>query len=100
MNPESAAFRATVRVTGTGRLEEFREHVRFLMVRDLEAEDYTEHHSEGALEYRFEPKQGIPFPAFVSASSEFPELRVAVEWEHEGKPGHAVIESGRIVEKG
>jgi hypothetical protein len=93
-------FRAIVRVTGAGRLDDFREHVRWLMVRDIDAEDYTEHHAEGKLEYRFEPKRGIPFPVFVSASSQFPELRVEAEWEHDGKRGRAVIENGRVVEKG
>lgn len=99
MGGNASNFRATVRVTGAGRLDDFREHVRWLMVRDLDAEDYTEHHSESALEYRFEPRLGIPFPAFVSASSEFPELRVEAQWEHDGKRGRAVIENGRVVEK-
>lgn len=98
MNPESD-FKAVVRVTGIGRLEEFREHVRWLMVRDIDAEACTEHHSEGALEYRFEPKSGIPFPTFAAASSQFPELTVEAEWEHGGKRGRAVIENGRLVEK-
>jgi hypothetical protein len=36
------AFTAIVRVTGeAGRFEEFRERVRYLMVRDMDAEDYT-----------------------------------------------------------
>jgi len=99
MSADSAAFHAVVRVTGTGRLEEFREHVRWLMVRDVDAEAYTEHHAEGALEYRFEPKLGIPFPTFVAASGEYPELRVEAVWEHAGKRGRAVIENGRVVEK-
>ena len=98
--PEVSTFRAVVRVTGPGRLKDFREHLRWQMVRDIDAEDYTEHHAEGILEYRFEPKQGIPFPAFVATSAEFPELRVEAEWEHEGVRGRAVIESGRLVEKG
>ena len=92
-------FKAVVRVTGTGRIEGFREHVRWLMVRDIDAEAYTEHHSEGVLEYRFAPKAGIPFPTFVAASSEFPELRVEAQWEHGGKRGRAVIENGRLVER-
>ena len=95
----SGAFRAVVRVTGTGRLEEFREQVRWLMVRDIDAEQFTEHHAEGILEYRFEPKLGIPFPAFVAASGEFPELRVEAQWEHGGRRGRVVIENGQIVEK-
>jgi len=93
-------FTAVVRITGVGRLAEFRERLRWLMVRDIDAEDYTEHHAEGALEYRFEPKQGIPFPAFVQASEDFPELRVEAEWDHGGARGRAVIEEGRIVERG
>lgn len=89
-----------MRVTGAGRLEDFREHLRWQMVRDIDAEDYTEHHAAGLLEYRFVPKLGIPFPEFVRASAEFPELRVEAEWEHDGVRGRAVIESGRIVERG
>jgi hypothetical protein len=58
--------------------------VRWLMVRDIDAEAYTEHHSEGTLEYRFEPKLGIPFPTFVARVGEFPELLVEAEWEHRG----------------
>lgn len=92
-------FTAVVRISGAGRLRDFREHLRQLMVRDPEAEDYSEHHGEGFLEYRFEPKRGIPFPAFTEASGEFPELRVEATWEHGGKRGRAVIENGRLVEQ-
>ena len=90
-------FTAVVRITGAGRLADFRERLRWLMVRDAEAEDYTEHHGEGLLEYRFRPKKGIPFPAFTVASGDFPELRVEAEWEHDGVRGTAVIENGRLV---
>ena len=90
---------AVVRISGAGRLLDFRERVRWLMVRDPEAEDYSEHHGEGFLEYRFAPKRGIPFPAFTEASGEFPELRVEATWDHAGKHGRAVIESGRLVEQ-
>jgi hypothetical protein len=92
-------FTAVVRVTGVGRLAEFRERVRWLMVRDMDAEPYTEHHAEGVLEYRFEPKLGIPFPAFAQASADFPELRVEAQWQRDGAAGHAVIENGRLVER-
>ncbi|HZQ74296.1 MAG TPA: hypothetical protein VFB08_15365 [Burkholderiales bacterium] len=92
-------FTAIVRVTGVGRLADFRERLRWLMVRELDAEDYTEHHAEGRLEYRFEPKLGIPFPAFAQASADFPELRVEAHWERDGVAGRAVIESGRLVER-
>ena len=89
-----------VRVSGAGRLADFRERLRWLMVRDPDAEDYTEHHADGLLEYRFEPKNGIPFPAFVEASGNFPELRVEATWERDGVRGRALIENGRLVRDG
>ncbi len=91
------AFTAVVRITGAGRLADFRERLRWLLVRDPDAEDYTEHHAAGALEYRFTPQRGIPFPAFTQASGDFPELRVEAEWNHDGVPGRAVIENGRLI---
>lgn len=91
-------FTAIVRVTGAGRLADFRERLRWLMVCDEEAEDYTEHHAEGVLEYRFTPKKGLPFPALTEASAEFPELQVEAEWEHDGARGRAQIENGRLVQ--
>jgi hypothetical protein len=92
-------FTAVVRITGAGRIEDFRERVRWLMVRDADAEDYTEHHGGGVLEYRFRPRRGIPFPAFTAASADFPELRVEAEWERDGERGRAVIENGTLVEQ-
>ena len=88
-----------MRITGAGRLADFRERLRWLMVRDADAEDYTEHHADGVLEYRFEPRNGIPFPAFAAASGDFPELRVEAEWEHDGVRGRAVLENGRVVQE-
>ena len=93
-------FTAIVRVTGSaGRFEEFRERVRWLLVRDPDTDPYTEHHAADGLEYRFEIAKGIPFPTFVAASAEFPELRVEAEWDKEGAKGGAAIESGRLVDK-
>jgi hypothetical protein len=94
-------FRATLRVTGHGRLADFGERVRRLMVRDIDSQKYSEHHAEGKLEYRFEIEKGIPFPAFASASIEFPELRVDADWEDaaQGVRGRAVIENGKLVEQ-
>lgn len=93
---------AVVRVTGSGRLEEFGERVRWLMVRDPDASraEYSEHHAEGVLEYRFRARDGIPFPAFATASEEFPELRVEAEWANakQGLRGRVVIENGRPTE--
>jgi hypothetical protein len=96
-------FTAVVRITGAGRLEDFRERLRWLMVRDADAEDYTEHHQPGLLEYRFTPKLGLPFPTLVQASGDFPELRVEAVWEkseaHGAVHGRAVIEAGKLVER-
>jgi hypothetical protein len=89
-------FTAVVRVSGAGRLADFRERLRWLMVRDADAEHYTEHHGEGVLEYRFQPKKGIPFPAFAEASGDFPELRVEARWERDGVRGSALIENGQV----
>jgi hypothetical protein len=94
------AFTATVCVTGAaGRFEDFQERVRWLLVRDIDAEPYTEHHAPGRLEYRFALAKGLPFPAFVAATSAFPELRVEVEWDRDGARGGAAIENGRMVEQ-
>jgi hypothetical protein len=92
-------FTAIVRITGAGRLADFRERLRWLMVREEDAEDYTEHHGGGVLEYRFQPVRGIPFPVFTAASADFPELRVEAEWERDGVRGRAVIENGQLVEQ-
>jgi hypothetical protein len=92
-------FTAVVRISGAGRLDDFRERLRWLMVRDEDAEDYTEHHVAGVLEYRFAPRRGIPFPAFTAASADFPELRVEAEWQRDGERGRAVIENGQLVEQ-
>lgn len=92
-------FTAVVRVSGAGRLADFRERLRWLMVRDPDAEDYTEHHGEGVLEYRFAPKRGIPFPAFAEASNDFPELHIEAHWDHDGVRGRALIEAGRVMKE-
>ena len=92
-------FTAVVRVTGAGRLADFRERLRWLLVRDPDGEDYTEHHDAATLEYRFTPAKGIPFPAFAQASVDFPELRVEAEWDRDGVRGRAVIENGQVVDE-
>jgi hypothetical protein len=92
-------FTAVVRVTGAGRLADFRERLRWLMVREEDAEQYTEHHADGVLEYRFTPRRGIPFPVFTAASVDFPELQVEAQWEHDGVRGSALIENGCLVQQ-
>ena len=91
---------AIVRVTGSaGRFDEFSERVRWLLVRDPDTDLYTEHHGVTGLEYRFELEKGLPFPAFVATSAEFPDLRVEAEWDKDGAKGGVAIESGRVVDK-
>ncbi len=95
-----AGYGATVRVTGSvGRFEDFRERVRWLLVRDPDCDPYTEHHADGSLEYRFQVENGLPFPSFVEASAEFPEMRIEVQWHRGADAGGAAIENGRMVEK-
>jgi hypothetical protein len=93
-------YTAVVRVTGSvGRFEDFRERVRWLLVRDPDCDPFTEHHAAGLLEYRFEVRNGIPFPSFVEASAAFEEMRVEVQWKKGAEAGGAAIERGRMVEK-
>ncbi|HUJ88520.1 MAG TPA: hypothetical protein VLX30_16860 [Burkholderiales bacterium] len=101
MAQPGSEFTAIVRVAGPGRLDEFREQLRWLMVRDVDAENYTEHHAGDALEYRFELKKGVPFAAFANASEEFPELRVEADWRNtaQGVRGRAVIQGGRLLDQ-
>jgi hypothetical protein len=96
-----AGYTALIRVTGRPEhLEGFRERVRWLLVRDIDAERYSEHHGPDRLEYRFEIARGIPFPAFATASLEFPEVHVEAEWRDAPRAasGRAVIEGGRLLE--
>src|SRR5215813_3543195 len=91
---------AIVRVTGdAGRFGEFQERVRWLLVRDPDVDPFTEHHGPQGLEYRFTLEKGIPFPSFIAASGEFPELRVEARWDKDDAKGGVAIEQGRIVEK-
>lgn len=97
-----SSFLASVVVAGPpDDLARFRETVRHLMVRDIDAETYTEHHAEGRLEFRFTPKKGIPFPAFAQASGEFPELRIEASWENGPRAlrGRAILQGGKLIEQ-
>lgn len=100
MGGKKRGHTAIIRVTGSaGRFEEFRERVRWLLVRDPDVDPYTENHATDRLEYRFEIHKGLPFPTFIAVSAEFPELRVEAEWDQAGARGGVAIENGRPVEK-
>jgi hypothetical protein len=64
-------------------------------------EELHERHTGGRLEYELRVSGGIPFPAFVTASQEFPELTVQVQWteQAQGRSGRAVIQNGTLREQ-
>ncbi|HET9044129.1 MAG TPA: hypothetical protein VFN70_13315, partial [Burkholderiales bacterium] len=61
---------------------------------------YRELHAAGRLDYRLKAS-GVPYPPFVAASAEFPELTVRVEWQNPvgGIGGSATIRAGKLVEQ-
>lgn len=61
---------------------------------------YRELHTPGKLDYRTKGR-GVPYPAFVAASDDFPDLTIAVSWENpaSGEAGRATIQAGRLSEQ-
>jgi hypothetical protein len=61
---------------------------------------YRELHTTGRLDYRLR-SSGVPYPPFVQASGEFPELTVRVEWQNPvgGTGGSATIRAGQVVDQ-
>lgn len=57
-----------------------------------------EHHGAEALCYDLKVKGGIPFPVFVEASQEFPDLKMVVEWVDidAGARGVTTIVNGQL----
>jgi hypothetical protein len=90
---------ATVTVAGdAARLAAYRKRVNELLDADA-GEPYRELHAPERLDYRVKA-DGVPYPPFVTASEEFPELVVEVRWEHPGgaASGHATIQGGRLTQ--
>jgi len=75
----------------SGPAADFRERLRWLLVRDPGAEDYTEHHEAGTLEYRFTGRRREPF-RFSPKVERFPELRVSRVGPLDGVAGRAIID--------
>lgn len=97
--PQSAT--ATVTVTGDpGLLQAYRARVRELLDEERVG-DYRELHGVDCLDWRFKLKGGVPFPAFVDSSIEFPDLLVRVEWTRpaEGQTGLATIQNGNVTQQ-
>src|SRR5262245_38878123 len=96
----SRKITATITVEGDeAALASYRRRVNELL--DVEREvPYRELHDARRLEYRISG-EGVPYPAFVTASSEFPELTVAVRWQHPAgaASGRATIRGGQLAEE-
>jgi hypothetical protein len=91
---------AVITVAGDERLlAGYRNRVNELLGAELD-EPYRELHTLGRLDYRLKA-DGVPYPAFVTASGEFPELVVEVRWEHAGggASGRATIQAGRLTQQ-
>jgi hypothetical protein len=92
-------FTAVVRVTGAGRLADFRERLRWLMVRDEDAEEYSEHHAEACSNTASRRRRASRFPAFTAASADFPSCRSRRNGSTTACAGARVIENGRLVQQ-
>jgi hypothetical protein len=95
--------KVTTRVTVTGdagALGAYRRQVNALLDEEY-AGDYRELHASGRLEYEVRATHGAPFPPFVAASAEFPELRVEMSWTNPalGERGAATIQAGKVAEQ-
>ncbi|HEY6864963.1 MAG TPA: hypothetical protein VI319_13785 [Burkholderiales bacterium] len=77
-----------------------RARVNALLAGDFD-EELRERHTAGRLEYELRVSGGIPFPPFVAASQEFPDLELKVEWSEpsQGRSGRAIIANGALREQ-
>ncbi|MBY0270818.1 MAG: hypothetical protein K2X06_13175 [Burkholderiales bacterium] len=92
---------ATLTVTGAReQLPAADARIKALLVEEIFAGEFEEHHGDDALSYDFKVRGGIPFPAFAAASMEFPELKIAAEWVNvaAGRKGRALLTNGAIAE--
>lgn len=92
---------ATLIVTGAReQLPAADARIKALLVEEIFAGEFEEHHGDEALSYDFKVHGGIPFPAFAAASLEFPELKIAAEWVNvaAGRKGRALLTNGAIAE--
>ena len=74
--------------------------IKVLLVEEVFAGEFEEHHGDDGLSYDFKVHGGIPFPAFAAASQEFPGLTITAEWVNvaAGRRGRALLADGRIAE--
>jgi hypothetical protein len=93
------SLRITVRIPGQrSQLGACRKLINAMLDEDRDIR-YRELHSDDRLEYGLTNKTGVPFPPFVNASAEFPDLMFSFSWEGlDGESGgRATIENGRLV---
>ncbi len=91
---------ATITVAGDAALlAAYRKRVNELLDVDF-GEPYRELHAPGRLDYRLKA-DGVPYPPFVTASGEFPDLVVEVRWEYPdgATSGRATIQAGRLTQQ-
>lgn len=92
---------ATLTVTGDpALLPAVDARIKALLVEEVFAGEFEEHHGADALAYDFKVQGGIPFPAFAAASQEFPALEISAEWVNvaAGRKGRARLGKGSILE--
>ncbi len=92
---------ATLTVSGDrAQLAACDARIKSLLVEEVFAGEFEEHHGDDALSYDFKVRDGIPFPAFAAASLEFPGMTIAAEWVNvaAGRKGRAQIVAGKITE--
>ena len=92
---------AKITVSGDPQLlQEYRGRVNRALDEDG-AGSYRELHTVEHLEYELRVDGGIPFPPFVFASQDLPELTVEVEWTEAGlgTSGRAIIRNGVLAEQ-
>lgn len=90
---------ATITVSGDkAQLGDCELRLRRLLSAQSSENEVTEHHGAEALCYDLKVAGGIPFPAFVQASQEFPGLEFTAEWVNvaAGERGGATIVNGRV----
>jgi hypothetical protein len=77
----TSLIHATITVSGDASLLEACDaRIKVLLAEQPFDGELSEHHGAGTLCYDLKVKGGIPFPAFATASQEFPALTIAVEW--------------------
>ncbi len=97
--PMTRRITATITVEGDeALLAGYRRRVNELL--DAESGEYRELHAPRRLDYRLKA-DGVPYPAFVLPSADFPQLVVEVEWEHPdgAASGRATIQAGRLTQQ-